>query len=47
MEMSLVEFEFCKKKPTYLSLAMLYTAMKLKKKKVQKLKVFMSENLLD
>ena len=47
MEMSLVEFEFCKMKPTYMSLAILYTAMKLKKKKTQKLKVFMAENLLD
>jgi hypothetical protein len=47
LEMCLVEFEFCKKKPTYLSLAILYAAMKLKKKKIQKLKFFTAENHLD
>ncbi len=47
LEMCLVEFEFCRKKPTYLSLAVIYTAMKLKKKKMPKMKVFAAENCLD
>lgn len=42
LEMCLIEYEFCKKRPTYLSLAIIYSAMKMKKKKVNKPKVFTS-----
>ena len=48
--MCLVEFEFCRKKPIELSLAVIYTAMKVKKSKsfpVMTKKVFSSENFLD
>lgn len=40
LELTLIQFEFCKKFPTYLSMAVLYTAMKLKKKRVSKIKLF-------